>query len=123
MKTNSQITAIINALPAKSAWCRGVKSYALELIETAQENGTELAGVADLKRELLNGAQNWTEFSMGGSALIYDADICERLCSPSEIKKTRGGERAPNARESWLDCQARALFQAARMIERAIKSA
>ena len=90
-----------------------MRAYALEMIESAEG---ELASVADLKRELLNGATNWREYSYGGCALIYDADIAERLCSPSEYRKTRQGERAPNARETWLDVQARALGQASSLI-------
>jgi hypothetical protein len=76
----------------------------------------ELATVADLKKELLNGADNWREYSYGGCALIYNAEIAELLCSTSEYRRTRQGERAPNARETWLDVQARALGQAAMLI-------
>ncbi len=36
---------------------------------------------------MLNGASNWRQFSYGGSALIYNEEIAERLCSPSEFKK------------------------------------
>ena len=113
MKTNTEMTAIITVMPARSAWRRGVKAYALEMIEGAEG---ELSAVADLKKELLNGARTWKEYSEGGCALIYDADIAERLCSPSEYRKTRNGERAPNSRETWLDVQARALGQAATLI-------
>jgi hypothetical protein len=81
----------------------------------------ELASVSDPKKELLNGAANWREYSYGGCALIYDADIAERLCSPSEYRKTREGQRAPNSRETWLDVQARALGQAATLIASALK--
>lgn len=113
MKTNIELTALVTATPTCSAWKRGVKAYALELIEGVD---VEPASVADLKKELLNGARTWKEYSDGGCALIYDADIAERLCAPSEYRKTRQGERAPNARETWLDVQARALGQAASLI-------
>tara|TARA_R110000868_G_scaffold46347_1_gene153108 strand:+ start:440 stop:808 length:369 start_codon:yes stop_codon:yes gene_type:complete len=113
MKTNTELTALVTAMPARSAWRRGVRAYALEMIEGADG---QLASVADLKKELLNGARTWKEFSEGGCALIYDADIAKRLCSPSEYRKTRNGERAPNPRETWLDVQARALGQAATLI-------
>lgn len=53
--------------------------------------------------------------------MIYDSDIAERLCNPSELKKTRNGERRPNGREEWLDTQARALFQAANRVCRHIR--
>ena len=118
MKTNTELTALLTAMPARSAWMRGVQSYALEMVESAE---SELAGVADLKKELLNGAANWREYSYGGCALIYDADIAERLCSFSEYRKTREGQRAPNSRETWLDVQARALGQAATLISTALK--
>ena len=65
---------------------------------------------------MMNGAENWRRYSYGGSSLIYDKDIAERLCTPSELKRTRGGMRKPNSSETWLDVQTRALNQAARII-------
>ena len=56
------------------------------------------------------------QYSYGGSALISDVDICRRLCSPSEIKKTKNGKRRPNKQENWMDIQARALYQAYMLI-------
>lgn len=53
---------------------------------------------------------------MGGCYLIYNSDIAKMFCTPSELKKTHNGERKPNKNEEWLDVQARALNQAARMI-------
>ena len=97
-------------LNPRSAWNRGVMRYALELINTV-EIGEEIT-----EKNLLNGAKDWKEYSEGGCALIYDELICRRLCTPSEIKKTRNGERNPNNYETWLDTQARALYQAARLI-------
>ena len=67
---------------------------------------------------MLNGARDWNAYSWGGSALIYDGDIAERLCTPSELKRTRHGERRPNSREEWLDTQARALYQACNRVSR-----
>jgi len=118
MKTNIELVATITAMPARSAWRRGVKAYALEMVESAEG---ELAAVADLQKELLNGARTWKEFSDGGCALIYDSEIAELLCAPSEYRKTREGERAPNSRETWLDVQARALGQAATLIASTFK--
>ena len=114
----------IEATKDRSAWNKGVNIYAYELLEEYMFNYGENAA-APTKTDLLNGADDWHQYSYGGSALIYDCDIAERLCSPSELKKTRNGERNPNSRESWLDVQARALYQACnrvlkvcRMIER-----
>lgn len=95
----------------KSAWQKGVEIYAQELQEFLAENNLPAT-----KENMLNGASNWTKYSYGGSSLIYDYDIAERLCSPSELKRCKEGERAPNANENWLDVQARALHQACRMV-------
>ena len=99
----------------RSAWGRGVKEYAFELIDTIEDEDA-FSNRRMLEKALLNGASNWSEYSWGGCSLIYDGDIAERLCTPSELKKTRNGERKPNHSEEWLDTQARALSQASRII-------
>lgn len=121
---------LINEKKARSAWERGVREYAGELLEDLDEairgGWFEAEGLASpelVRKALLNGAVDWSMFSWGGSSLIYDGDIAERLCCPSELKKTRNGERRPNAREEWLDTQARALGQAARKVREAIRKA
>ena len=113
----------------RSAWDKGVTQYALELVEQLGEqiNGgyfdeLDLTESKKVRAALLNGAADWSQYSWGGSALIYDGDIAERLCCPSELKKTRNGERRPNSREKWLDTQARALFQAANRVCRHIRT-
>lgn len=115
----------IAAEKQRSAWDKGVTQYALELVdELAEQIGggyvdpAELAKPRILRAALLNGAKDWREYSWGGCSLIYDPDIASRLCCPSELKKTRNGERRPNGREEWLDVQARALFQAANRVYR-----
>ena len=109
-----QLRQIISSQPSRSAWGRGVKEYALEMIDNLEEynNGEAPQDFEQLKKMSLNGATDWKQSSEGGSWLIYNEDIAERLCSPSELKKTANGRRRPSARESWLDVQARALHQA-----------
>lgn len=112
----------IKSRKARSAWDKGVTAYALELLEMLKlyvffEERLPLTS-EECKKWLLNGAQDWEQFSWGGSSLIYDGEIAERLCTPSELKKTRNGERRPNSREEWLDVQAHALAQAARLVLR-----
>lgn len=108
----------IECKKTRSAWDNGVKKYALELLEDWEweHEGEEFYGNPANEKELLNGASNWQEYSEGGCSLIYNQDICFRLCTPSERKITRNGERNPNGRETWIDCQARALFQAQLLI-------
>lgn len=118
----------LEAMNTRSAWKRGVNAYALELLEELEEaisggyfDAEDLDAPKLLDRQLLNGASDWTQYSWGGCSLIYNGDIAERLCSPSELKKTRGGEWRPNSREEWLDVQARALYQAARRVKEAAR--
>lgn len=113
----------------RSAWNKGVTAYALELVEQLGEQindgyfeELDLTESKKVRAALLNGAADWSQYSWGGSALIYNGDIAERLCNPSELKKTRNGERRPNSREEWLDVQARALFQAANRVCRHIRT-
>ena len=96
----------------QSAWEKGVSLYTHELIEDYKNNYSD--GVPTRER-LLNGADNWKHYSEGGCSLIWDGDIAERLCNPSELKRKKGGELQPNSRETWIDVQARALSQASRI--------
>lgn len=113
----------INNKRSSSAWKRGVAQYTAELMENVNAYGREPESIEDLKSMMLNGARDWSEYSWGGCSLIYDADIAEVLCTPSELKKTNNGERRPNSREEWLDVQARALGQAASRVREAYKKA
>ena len=120
MKTISQLREAIKNSPARSAWSKGVKLYALELIEQLPDNQEFHGSPAD-EKDLLNGADNWQQYSEGGCSFIYDQDIAERLCNPTEYKRTKEGQNPPNARASWIDVQARALYQAAALILRLAK--
>lgn len=121
----SAVREQIKATPARSAWGRGVAAYALELLDSvagrAAYEGHGPEDVAQLRKWMLDGARDWSEYSYGGCSLVYDGDIAERLCTPSELRKTRGGERNPNCRESWLDVQGRALYRAACVVVNACK--
>lgn len=121
------IRAEIDARTERSAWSKGVTAYAHDLVDTLNEAITDgyfdvddLGAPKLLERALLNGAEDWSQYSWGGCSLCYDGQIAERLCTPSELKKTRNGERRPNSREEWLDVQARALYQASNRVERAV---
>lgn len=124
MKKVSELMQLIESQPDKSAWSKGVKLYAYELLENVAENNGgdyEFCGSPADKKELLNGASDWSQYSWGGCSSIYNEDIAKRLCSPSEFKKSKNGENLPNNREQWLDTQARALTQAEALINRLSK--
>lgn len=112
----------------RSAWGKGVTAYAIDLLEELNEqieggyvDLDDLETIGQAKVLFLNGADSWNSYSWGGCSLIYDYEIAERLCTPSELKRTNNGERKPNRSEEWLDTQARALNQACSRAYRAIK--
>lgn len=127
-----QVVNLLRGLPYRkneSAWNRGVKNYALDLIEElpddyyfVSENASEVEeNLKDLRKILLNGSNSWLDYSYDGCALIYDCDIAYVLCSPSELARTQWGEKQPNNYENWLDLQARALVQAWFLIKKVIR--
>ena len=113
----NKIRANVEARNERSAWNKGVKQYAVELVENLDGlDDDDLESPKIVTKALLNGADDWNQYSWSGCALIYDGDIAERLCNATELNRTHNGERRPNQSEEWLDTQARALFQASRMV-------
>lgn len=106
---------IIN-YPAKSAWDRGILIYALEIFDNYIEASDNTPNKQVTKKDLLIGAEDWKQYSRGGFSLIYNEDICKRLCTSSEQKRKRDGDLNPNSNEDWLDVQARALHQASKIV-------
>lgn len=126
----AKVTQTLEQRKDRSAWDKGVTVYALEMVDQLTEaadggyiDADALLAPRMLRKALLNGADDWSAYSWGGCSLIYNSDIAARLCCPSELKRTRNGERRPNSREEWLDVQARALYQAFRRVYSAIRAA
>ena len=119
MKKQELLNKLENLHP-RSAWARAVVSDSMDLLDalTCSEipNNWE-----ELKKLLLNGAADWSAYSYGGGALVYDEDIARHYCTPSELRKVTHKDgtisEQANARENWLDVQARALNRAARLIK------
>lgn len=116
MVTKTEIKKGLAKKTGRSAWQKGVIKYAKELASSESLDPRKDYTRAELKKALLDGARDWKDYSRGGWSLIYNEDIAKRLSSPSELKKTDNGRLKPNAREDWLDVQARALYQASEMI-------
>ena len=116
------IRAELNARHDRSAWDKAVTLYALDLLEDVQEGADNMERLpldgAELERWALNGASCWEQYSNGGCSICYNADIAARVCTPSELKRKHGGTYEPNSRETWLDVQARALYQACNRIRK-----
>lgn len=115
----SEVIEVLGQRRDRSAWDRGVTAYAIGMLEEL-EGAPELEGGEQTRALLLNGAGCWEQYSWGGCAYVYDEDIARALCTPSELRRSRCGQRRPNRREEWLDVQARACAQACARILRAI---
>lgn len=126
---------VIKALEEKqrhthSAWGRGVIDYAIDMAESEELLEAALESYKKQDDEIetifLNGASCWKEYSYCGNALCYNWDIAKRLCTPSELARVthKDGSIAgrANARENWLEVQARALFQAFQILLKVIRS-
>lgn len=115
----------IEGLKFRSTWQKAVQEDASWLMESLFDDHFDeivndtmtFEGMGDFEYVLRMGADTWKDFSEGGGALISDEDIAKHYCTASELKKTHNGEKAPNSRESWLDVQARAFWQAALLVK------
>jgi hypothetical protein len=120
-KNISTLKNTINAKKQRSAWGKGVQYYTNLLLDNFQE-WINLGGAKPInidEETALNGAQDWSSWAYGGCGLVCNYAICDTLCTESEKKITKNGLRKPNARENWLDVEARAVRQAWAMIENA----
>ena len=108
----------LKAVKCRSAWIKGVKEYAYMLLDNifSHSDYKSITNCKSLHEALLDGAPNWKRFSYICCTLVLNKDIAKTLCSPSELKKCKNGMLRPNKKEQWLDVQARALFQAERII-------
>lgn len=104
-----EIIQKINQKKARSAWEKGLKIYAAELIQDMESAGIKDFDLDTVKKWNWNGAGNALIYSEGACSLVYEDDICNRLCPPSITRKHPSN---PNGKESWIEVQARALTQA-----------
>lgn len=105
---------------ARSCWRKGVIDTALDLINKIDGepllNLVLATSLKDQRKILLNGAEDERDYSYSGNMLISDQDIAKRFCTPSELKKKKGGILPPNKDKIWLDIQTRAIYQAIEVI-------
>lgn len=96
----------------RSAWARGVGAYVEDIVVAAAPIPAGLTA-SELETHLLIGADSWKKYSAGGCALVHTGDIVERLVPPSgrtrALRRNSAGDRA-------IDDQARALYQACRLV-------
>ena len=118
------LLAIIEGWHHRSKWDRAIDEDAYSLVCNASNDGEPdfVFRFGSLEKQLLSGAADWRAYSYGGCALVYDGDIAEHYCTPSQFKKSREGQYNPNRYENWLDLQARALYRAYCRIRSAIRN-
>lgn len=107
MKAKEIIEKLESLKTPRSAWKKGVLHYAF-FIMNKFDRETEIESEATL----LSGAKDWKQASCSGGFYVNDEVIALTLCNNSELRMTRDGKR----NETWLDVQARALFQASQLI-------
>ena len=111
MKAKNIIQNLESFGTPRSNWKKGVLHYAF-FIMCKFDRETEIESEATL----LNGAKDWKQASYSACFYVNDEVIALTLCNNSELRMTRDGKRKPNRDETWLDVQARALFQASKLI-------
>lgn len=121
MKEMQKIRERLAATKPRTAWDKGVKKIAENLLDKYEERVRDREGsdsVSPLtEKAVLNGASGWEQYCYGGCAMIYSAVIARTLCTPSELRRTDYGRKAPNLRETWMDVQIRAHIQAWELIK------
>lgn len=121
MKETQKIRERLAATKPRSAWDKGVKEIAECLLDKYEEIVLDREGSDPVppltEKTVLNGANDWKQYCYDGCAMIYDREIAETLCTPSELRCTDYGRKDPNARETWMDVQVRAHVQAWALIE------
>lgn len=121
MKEMQKIRERLEGIKPRSAWGKGVKKIAKGLLDKYEEIVRYREGSDPVppltEKAVLNGANGWEQYCYGGCAMICDREIAKTLCTPSELRRTDYGRKAPNSRESWLDVQVRAHAQAWALIK------
>lgn len=111
MKAKEIIRKLESLRTPRSAWGKGVLYYAFCILKKIPQE-TEI----ESENDLLNGAKSWKHASYSACFYVTGEFIALTLCNKSELRMTRYGIQRPNRNETWLDVQARALFQASQLI-------
>lgn len=111
MKAKEIIGKLESLKTPRSAWKKGVLYYAFYILKKIPQE-TEI----ESENDLLNGAKDWGHASYSACFYVNDELIALTICNNSELRITNYGKRRPNRDETWLDVQARALFQASQLI-------
>lgn len=141
-KTIILLVTIYNELyhrqPKRGQWAKAVNEDARNMIAVLIEEAEDrepITNADDLTAEALNiprdndwivkgrkGSDKLWKLvkyaSEAGCFLCYNSQIAHRYSNPTELKRCDGGAKDPNRRESWIDVQTRAIYQAILLILR-----
>lgn len=114
----STLRGLVSSSSARSAWSRGVRAYALDLIDNIEDmsnyNINNYGEYLAISEEVaLNGASDWFNYAAGGCGLVYSHAIASRLMTAGELRRYEAGKLSDL---DLIACEGRALFQAWRLI-------
>lgn len=109
----STLRGLVSSSSARSAWSRGVRAYALDLLDNIEEMSNYGEYLAISEEVALNGAGCWSNYAAGGCGLVYTSAILDRLCTASELRRL---SRSSRCDIDAIELEGRALFQAWRLI-------
>lgn len=114
----STLRGLVSSSCARSAWSRGVRAYALDLLDSIEEmSNYEMNNYGEylvISEEVaLNSAGSWSNYAAGGCGLYNTSAILERLCTASELRRLNRSSRSDI---DAIEIEGRALFQAWRLI-------
>lgn len=95
-----------------------LESYIEEVAENIKGTSLSVTDLETARKAMLNGADDWFQYSHGGCSLCYNYDIAELNFTPKMAERALGhNNREPSY---LLDVQARRLRKAAACIASAI---
>ena len=122
MVTIKRILDVLTSMKKeRSKWNRAVHDDAVTMIQSILDDGIdcEIQSSKQIETLMLSGAKDWKQYSYGchGCSCVSDIEIANHYSTNTELKMTKGGLRRPNSRETWLDVQARGLFQSCYLVK------
>ena len=119
VKLNQILNSLKQMKLQRSKWKRVVHADAIEIISNLIDDGKdcEVKSAKHLESLMLCGAENWKRYSEGcyGVCVPSDVEIACKYSTNTELKLTKCGQKRPNSRETWIEVQARGLFQSYRL--------
>lgn len=79
------IDQLINRKKGRSTWARAVNDYTIEIVEAVDDVDWSTLTNREIESTLLNGNDDWQQYSYSGCALISNYDIIVRLWQSCQL--------------------------------------